>query len=578
MKTISLILFFCFISMLGWSFPYWVSSTGEATWGNAESESPLLGTACCTLATANTNADDNNIVNLRAGTYNTRIEPSNSGTSGNVITFQAYNSESVIITNTPALAGAIHLDGNSYIKIDGIEVSTVYRLVEIEGGSHYNEIVNCTLHGGSDVANSGVIIRDLAGIANTHNWIHNCTIYQAGYVHPDTCNDSSNLMKVGVYNLDYVSGNNTIEDNVFYWGGHHVLETYTEKNVIRNNIFHNECWMEDPGTCEPTGAPCAEGKFGNRNIQIYDGNSRAALYNLVEGNRIGHAGEPPDGNGANNLVIAAPGNIARFNTIYNAGEKNVYLKQGTGADGENNRIYNNTCYVTYGARPSSYSMFFADASDNNVVKNNIFHSGYDGDVNTLKIPGNTYENNWETTDGDPKFVNTILSNPISTTLPDLSLQHDSPCLNGGTYLTQANGSGSDITTLIVDDALFFQDGSWGSSLATLNADWIAIGTVDNIVEISSINYGTNTIILATQKSWSDAASIWLYKDSDGSIVLRGSAPNYGAYQGIGESSTATDIRLVMLSSVWFTEMFRLWIVLVLYSLLGYIIRRLYNRK
>jgi len=511
--------------------PYWVSSTGAETWENAQSAEALSGADCCTLSTANSSADAGDTVNLRAGTYNTRIEPSNSGSEGSVITFQAYNSEGVVITGTPSGAGAIYLNNVDYIKIDGIEVADVYRLVEITNGSNYNELASCTLHGGSDDANTGVLIRTLGGAANTNNWIHDCTIYEAGYVSV-TCGDTSNLFKIGTYNNDYTSNNNTIEDCVLYWGGHHVLETYTQNNVIRNNVFHNECWMETEYEC--AGA-CTNEKFGNRNIQIYDGNSTSAMRNLIENNRIGDAGLPPDGNGANNLVITSPENIVRFNTIFNAGEKNIFLKQGTGADSENNRIYNNTCYRTLGERPSAYSMFFSSASDNNVVKNNIFYGGFDGDVNTAKIEGNTYTNNWETSDGDPQLFNTDVSDPTSLILPDLRLRSNSPCFDGGTYLAQADGAGEDSTALIVDDALFFQDGTWGSSLSTIDADWIAIGTVGNTVAISSINYGTNTITLAEAKSWSDEDSVWLYKDSDGDIVLVGDAPNYGAYQGEGDS-------------------------------------------
>lgn len=45
-----------------------------------------------------------------------------------------------------------------------------------------------------------------------------------------------------------------------------------------------------------------------------------------------------------------------------------------------------------------------------------------------------------------------------------------------------------------------------------------------------------------------------------------------------ESDTATDITLVMLSSMWFVNALKLWCLAVLYSLLGYGIRKLYNRN
>jgi hypothetical protein len=90
--------------------------------------------------------------------------------------------------------------------------------------------------------------------------------------------------------------------------------------------------------------------------------------------------------------------------------------------------------------------------------------------------------------------------------------------------------GENSTTLIVDDALFFQDGSWGSDLSDIQADWIAIGTINNKVQIGLIDYATKTIILSSPKTWEDNASVWLYKDSGGNVVLRGSAPDIGAHE------------------------------------------------
>ena len=101
----------------------------------------------------------------------------------------------------------------------------------------------------------------------------------------------------------------------------------------------------------------------------------------------------------------------------------------------------------------------------------------------------------------------------------------------------AVGSGSGSTTLKADDALYFQDGTWGSDLArgALHADWIAIGTVNNAVQISSINYATNTITMASPMTWASGAPIWLYRKSDGTRVLYGSAPDYGAHEYSGTS-------------------------------------------
>jgi hypothetical protein len=67
----------------------------------------------------------------------------------------------------------------------------------------------------------------------------------------------------------------------------------------------------------------------------------------------------------------------------------------------------------------------------------------------------------------------------------------------------------------------------------MQPDWIAIGSVANVVQIASITYGTyanpaGTIKLASPTSWSSGARVWLYKKSDGALVLYGAAPDYGA--------------------------------------------------
>jgi hypothetical protein len=66
--------------------------------------------------------------------------------------------------------------------------------------------------------------------------------------------------------------------------------------------------------------------------------------------------------------------------------------------------------------------------------------------------------------------------------------------------------------------------------AGVQPDCIAIGTVTNTACITagSINYTNNTLTLATPLTWSSGANVWLYKKSDGVVVLTGSAPDMGA--------------------------------------------------
>jgi len=299
--------------------------------------------------------------------------------------------------------------------------------------------------------------------------------------------------------------------------------------------------MDNPGGC--TYGPDTNGEYGNRNIQIYDGYSEDK-YNLVEGNRFGTSGPPPDDDGGDGLTITAPKNIVRYNEVYNGQNNGILLKLGASSRSDNNRIYNNTItkngrYHNSGPQWQGYNLRWyvssGDYATGNVIKNNIFYDAASGDIDyggqqAGIEANNTIVNNWLTTNGDPQYINSDFSVLDSRTVPNLELKSSSGCINNGTYLTQANGSGSNSTTLVVDDALYFQDGSWGSSLSDVQADWIAIGSVNKVVQISSIDYSTNTITLASPMTWDNNDPVYLYKRSDGTRVLYGSAPDQGAHE------------------------------------------------
>jgi hypothetical protein len=419
------------------------------------------------------------------------------------------------------------------------------------------------------------------------------------------CTDGGgDVMDIGVAygtysgNSNDNDNNNTVENNVFDHAPHAELENYGLYTVMRNNVFHNEPWS--PGCKSWTNDPvysalnpndtAMNGMFGHRNSEFDDDYTRPATYVLIEGNRFGFAGVNQANDGADGLTLAAPQNIVRYNFMFAAMNPGLLLKGkqngGNGSFGNGgtyNRVYNNTFYqegwgyawgltcglVTCPWPESAVSLYEAGSGQGNVLKNNIFYlsAGYTtfgSDVMDKGEPSNgwaevTYTiNNWcsgtqkgGNTDasgntgcsksGNPMFNNPDLSNPASTTLPDLSLQSTSPAIDGGASLTTTTNAGNNSTSLSVADALYFQDGTWGADISkppagmggTLQADWIAIGTVSNVVQISSVSYGTTTstagsITLASPMTWASGAPVWLYKKSDGSVVLAGAAPDYGA--------------------------------------------------
>jgi hypothetical protein len=474
---------------------------------------------------------------MRGGNYilsTARIMPVNSGTLANRITYKAYGAEAPDFTSGSADYHVIKLVGRTYIVVDGISGTDIPAVAWFED-SHYNELKNCDFHIGN-YTNNGINIFDFWGAGagpSTHNWVHHNTF---------SSNRWADLLQISTapgYG-SALSEHNTVEDNTIYHAAHCLVSTFAKYTVIKNNVLHNEGWYTPSGT--PTYTPDYNGLYGGRVLDLYDGRSKSDMHCLVEGNRFPSSGAPPDSDGGECITLTSKSNIIRFNALVNAQNNGMLMKSMTNSVALNNRIYNNTIvwagrwanspqWQGYGIRYPNWNMDEWPAG--NVIKNNILYGNAGGDI--LNYGGsegrNTHENNWLTADGNPLFVDPTHADLTSAVLPDLHLQAGSPCKNAGTHLTHAAGAGSGVTTLVVLDALYFQDGTWGSALThgvTLFPDWIAIGTVGNVVAISSIDYATNTITLASPMTWTDNAPIWLYKNSSGVRVLYGSAPPLGA--------------------------------------------------
>ena len=135
------------------------------------------------------------------------------------------------------------------------------------------------------------------------------------------------------------------------------------------------------------------------------------------------------------------------------------------------------------------------------------------------------------------FVNYISPGTASN---DYHLQAGSPAIAAGTHLTTvASGDSGSGTSLVVNDAAYFQDGyGLSNAYSTVQGDCISVTTVGNHVCITAVNYSTNTLTLASSITRSSGDSVWLYSKSDGVQVLTGSAPDMGAhpYGGTGTSS------------------------------------------
>lgn len=144
------------------------------------------------------------------------------------------------------------------------------------------------------------------------------------------------------------------------------------------------------------------------------------------------------------------------------------------------------------------------------------------------IPATPFLNDTGNKNADPKFVNYV---GFGNAANDYHLQVGSPAIGTGTKLTTVNGTISSSTLLVVNDVSYFQDGyGLSNAYSTVNADCIAVTTALNHVCITSINYSTNTLTLATPISATNGDSVWLWKDSSGNVQLPGVNPNIGAFQ------------------------------------------------
>lgn len=301
--------------------------------------------------------------------------------------------------------------------------------------------------------------------------------------------------------------------------------------IIRNNVMENEDDSEDQHM-DFWQSWCAGGV--------------AASYFLIENNRFLHI---TGGNSHYSLINdttqcddPTTNSIIRYNVLYDLPSMACYIDDNNAEPGGGpNVIYSNTFVYLHGNSPLSWMKFAHPyaASDNSSGINNIFvdamhhqsaegfewgsngaqsYNLYDDTDYTMTFGGLASSETGAVKNQDPLFT--------APGSDDFTLQSSSPARNTGGPLTAvASGDSGSGTTLVVDEAEFFQDG-W--TIDGVDADYIAVGTVGNTVQISSINYGTDTITLVSGISRSDSDPIWLYKDSDGTIVLYGSAPDIGA--------------------------------------------------
>lgn len=475
--------------------------------------------ACATAAVAG------DTCTVFAGTYPEYVNIPSSGTAGAAITFQVNSGDTVVVRG-------FTITGQNYITIGGGTMATSF------------EITDPTL---SSARPDCIYLQTTSHITIQGNYIHECGVNQAirltqqypsSYTiirnntiawpaaHPaPPCTTSCGDGNAGIL----VNGDHTLVDGNDISHVTDFISNYGSFNVIRNNIMHDVSLADFPSTTNQMHVDGIESDCSNL--------VSALIHSLYENNTITN-NLVPNGHGfllQDEGGCGSHGVIIRENAVSGIGSYYL-LDQLGGLYGV--KDYNNTIVGGGGKNFDSLDLFLAN-SRNGAELNNIFYNpggpnisiysvdasstpGFSGGSNLAYCAGGCIFTGRITTDnGNILNRDPLLINPTS----NFHLQNPSPARGAGTYLTtvSATDTGSG-TSLVVNDAGFFQDGS-----GIAGADWIRVGTT-NTVQISSINYTTNTITLVNGINRSVNDPVYLYKDSNGKVVLFNGTPDIGAYQ------------------------------------------------
>jgi parallel beta-helix repeat protein len=207
-----------------WAAEYYVSKSGNNSNPGTEAQPwKTIQKAANTLTAGDT-------VYIKAGTYNERVVPKNSGNAGNYITYTNYNNDTVTIDGTgvsipPAWGGLLEISEVSYIKVSGLTIRDA----------------------GPDDNHNGILLEDSSYIIIENNHTYNTASSGIGVW------DCSNII---IDNNEVELACNDGEQECISVGG-------TDTFEIRNNHVHHS----------------GPGSIGGEGICLKDGSSNGKAYN-----------------------------------------------------------------------------------------------------------------------------------------------------------------------------------------------------------------------------------------------------------------------------------------------------------
>lgn len=494
--------------------PYWVSTTGTASWAAAQSETALTGTACASISTMNTNATAGDTVYIRAGTTAAgtgQISLSNDGASGNPIIIEVYQSEVFTIEDrTNAQGPAINLTNRDYVTFRKIRTNDCEESVDL-GNCTNIRFEDCIFENHKNTAGIwGVAIT--VDTNSQYNVFKDCVVGECGV--ENSGDDYGSVVNIGTPNSDTdASRYNWFDNCTLYRGGHDVVSDYGSYNYFTDCFFYSDEWY-------------TSSTYGSRNFTQEDHNGATIP---AHGNTtfrdclFQRAGDPPDSDGTSSIVLWTSRNRIIRCTFVDATNAGI---TATGPDADDNRIANctfvnngiNTPQTDTGQKGGIVFFDFSGDPAGNKVFNNIFVDNYD-EVNYEGVADTqTLANNWLASDGSPGFTdwNDADLAPSNRTAHDFTLTSSSGAIDNGGWLTTASSTTSG-TSLVVADSYWFTDGS-----GIAPGDVIQLEGSATELTVTAINYSTHTLTISPSASWTSGDGV--------AFAYYGDAPDQGAFE------------------------------------------------
>lgn len=455
---------------------------------------------------------------MYTGTFASAGTVTVSGTAGNQITLTAASGQSPVVTAT------ITISSRSYLTISYIAFTGTSGRIPGNGTSAHNIITHNTWTGAAGA--------QLAWFANSDTGVHTASDNVFSYNVLNVNNITSTQQGVKWY-----GDRNLFDHNEIYGGGGDCFELGGDYNVVRQNSCH-----------DMNGQTSGE---HNDFVQVVGGSNPTLRFSLIETNTIKDC---PVSDCHALIARASGGQIAdtiimRYNYVYDWHTVGFWC--GDSSDGNNTvpncHMYNNTIALETTSSSAKGNCTWKDSNNQSFINNICYNTQVAGTsptnatgAGTLTANGNiafvtSYSSTWNTPySSEATYAALRNNNPGFTNYPtSAAISSASPAYNAGVSLTTVatpdTGSG---TSLYLSDAHFFQPG-WAGTLG----DWICVTTVSNCGQISSIDYTTNIATMTGTIARNDGDPVWLSKNSEGTTVLVGSAPDIGSYEVPGGDIT-----------------------------------------